>query len=262
MYYRNCPKCGIVLTYKTLATYRKAEKKNTLGVCCTNHSHKHSEEMKNHLREKATGYKHTKESLQKISQASCGKNNPMYKKSVYDVWLYKYGKEIADQKQNALSIKRSKNSIGNKNPMFGRPSPQGSGNGWSGWYKNIYFRSLLELSYLKYLIDHNIAFEIAEKRKYSIKYINSYGKEKNYFADFYLIDTQELIEVKPKKLVNSPSNELKFAAARAKFNFKIITEDECEKISKEEIKAMHESKDLIWIDRYEIKYQKLKEENK
>ena len=32
--------------------------------------------------------------------------------------------------------------------MYGRFSPRGSGNGWSGWYKEWYFRSLLELSYM------------------------------------------------------------------------------------------------------------------
>jgi hypothetical protein len=32
--------------------------------------------------------------------------------------------------------------------MYGKPSPQGSGNGWSGWYKGKYFRSIMELSFI------------------------------------------------------------------------------------------------------------------
>ena len=37
---------------------------------------------------------------------------------------------------------------GEQNPMFGKQTPTGAGNGWSGWYKDWYFRSLGELSYV------------------------------------------------------------------------------------------------------------------
>jgi hypothetical protein len=33
-----------------------------------------------------------------MSKVTSGKNNPMYGRSIYDVWLEKFGKEIADQK--------------------------------------------------------------------------------------------------------------------------------------------------------------------
>ena len=43
----------------------------------------------------------------------------------------------------------SKASSGENNPMFGRPSPNKSGAGIGGWYKEkIYFRSILELSFI------------------------------------------------------------------------------------------------------------------
>ena len=38
-------------------------------------------------------------------KGSPGKKNPMYGKSVYDVWLIKFGKEIADQKLEAFRQK-------------------------------------------------------------------------------------------------------------------------------------------------------------
>jgi len=34
----------------------------------------------------------------KTKNKMIGKNNPMYGKSVYDIWLKKYGKDIADEK--------------------------------------------------------------------------------------------------------------------------------------------------------------------
>lgn len=44
-----------------------------------------------------------------------------------------YGKEKAVELKEKLSERFS----GEGNPMFGKPSPEGSGNGWSGWYKNF-----------------------------------------------------------------------------------------------------------------------------
>lgn len=46
----------------------------------------------------------------KLSKVMSGENNPMFGKSNYDVWLQKYGKEIADQKEKERSEKISKES--------------------------------------------------------------------------------------------------------------------------------------------------------
>ena len=55
--------------------------------------------------------------------------------------------------------------------MFGRPTPQGSGNGWKGWYKGWFFRSLKELSYVVNVLEPNgDIWESAENIK--IPYVN------------------------------------------------------------------------------------------
>ena len=87
-----------------------------------------------------------------------------------------YGKEKAEE----IKKKISKRSSGSNNPMFGKPSPQGSGNGWSGWYKGFFFRSLLELSFL---VKSNIS-EIENAEYIKIKYIDENGKERNYLPDY------------------------------------------------------------------------------
>lgn len=48
-----------------------------------------------------------------MKQQSSGKNNPMYGKSVYSIWLEKYGKEEADKRQEAFREK-CRNRIINK----------------------------------------------------------------------------------------------------------------------------------------------------
>ena len=136
--------------------------------------------------------------------------------------------------------------------MYGKPAPIGSGNGWSGWYKSNFFRSLLELSYLKMLIDNNIQFENGECRKHKI----SLEDGKNYFPDYYLVDSQEMIEIKPFNLLKTEANIQKFKAAKDKFgdNFKILTEKDIIRLSFDEINILYKSGDLLFIDRYEKKF--------
>jgi hypothetical protein len=95
----------------------------------------------------------TEEFRQKISKLTKGENNPMYGKSVYNVWVERYGKEIANKKMIEYKKKQSLINSGEKNSMYGKPAPINSGNGICGWYKDWFFRSLLELSYMIYVIE-------------------------------------------------------------------------------------------------------------
>lgn len=158
-----------------------------------------------------------------------------------------YGEERAAEMKEKLSEKFS----GENNPMFGRPSPKGSGNGWSGWYKNFYFRSLLELSFI-YKTD---GVKSAESIK--IPYIDFDGTARTYHPDFICGNT--LIEIKPKKLLGAATNKLKFEAGKKfceenNFQFKILTEDDIEKLSDEEIQQLHDSHSIKFIERYEKLY--------
>lgn len=164
-------------------------------------------------------------------------------------WEERFGKEKAKKIKQKLSDAFS----GSKNNMFGKPSPNGSGNGWSGWYKGLYFRSMLELSFL--VKNFNESLKSAEN--ISIEYIDYAGSERTYHPDF--IDCKFLIEIKPKNLINSKNNKLKFSAAKeyCKKNnliFKIYTEDNINKLSNEEIKNLYMSKEIKFIDRYDSLY--------
>lgn len=192
------------------------------------------------------GVKITEEQREKMSKAQLGKT-----------YEEKFGKEGAIEIRKKLSARFS----GSNNPMFGKPAPNGSGNGWSGWYQGFYFRSILELSFLKV----NLCKDLKSAEYIRIPYKDYNGVEKNYLPDF--IKGNELIEIKPENLKDSFENKLKFEAAEKYCNehnliFKIYTERDFHVLTSEEIYNLREQNEIKFIDRYEEKYkQKYKKFN-
>ncbi len=230
MFTRLCPNCGKEISYQsnnslnlanknksscrkcaslaTGFTDRYATKGKNTGKDNNFYGKKHSKETKNILSEQRKG-KPVSEKQRKVLSEHCkGKNNSMYGRTFYEVWLEKYGKDEADRRLVALSAKHSKNNSGSGNPMYGKPSPQGSGNGWKGWYKGFFFRSLRELCYILYLEENNINWLTGETLK--IKY-EFFGSERTYRPDFII--GNKLIEIKPIKLHNTPNIQAKTKAA-------------------------------------------------
>lgn len=197
-----------------------------------------------------------------LSEKFSGENNPMYNEHTHTkglinhnkyrrgkTWDEVYSKDTADAKRKKMSLSNS----GKNNPMFGKPAPTGSGNGWSGWYKHFYFRSLLELSFL-------VKHQNVENAEYiKIPYNDFDGKERTYHPDF--IEGNKLYEIKPQCLVNAATNKLKFEAAKKyceenKLIFIIETENNIQKLSDEEIKILHDNNEIKFIERYEEKYRR------
>ena len=96
---RKCPKCGEELFYTTKYIKIRAEKQNTNCRSCA-----------------AAGISRSEETRKKLRKLNSGKNNPMYGRCAYDVWLEKYGKEEADRRQKETNNKLSKSKMGDKNP--------------------------------------------------------------------------------------------------------------------------------------------------
>lgn len=132
---------------------------------------------------------------------------------LYALWVQKYGKEKADQLIKEKGRRHSEIISGKKNPMFNKPSPQGAGNGWKGWYKEThYFRSLRELAFMLQCDHDNLVWKSAESKQYTIHYEFN-GRPRTYRPDFIIETT--LYEIKPTKLHNSPNVAAKRAAAEA-----------------------------------------------
>jgi hypothetical protein len=144
------------------------------------------------------------------------------------------------------------------NPMYGKPAPKGSGIGWKGWYKGWFFRSLKELSYMINVIERgNHKWKSAESQDLSVRFINWEGHERTYRADF-LIDDIELVEVKPKKLMNTPTNQAKRDAAIAfcaTRGYRYVVED-APIMTNDEITRLWQTKMIVFTKQYEKMFRK------
>jgi hypothetical protein len=263
---RNCPECNKELHYTTKAHCKRLQEKNAKCISCTKKKctgqknpffgKKHSPESRVKIKEgvRRNPAKKSPALRDKLSQMFSGSGNNMFGISLYDLWVEKYGKEEADRKNSRLKETQRLNSTGENNPMFGKPSPQGSGNGWSGWYNGVFFRSLHELSYIVLVLEREgKKWESAESMK--IPYQDWDGKSRTYRPDF-IVDDTELIEIKPARLHRSLAVQLKCQAAHDycdsnNLSFSLVTPP---MLSKEEISSLHESKKIIFTKRYEKKY--------
>jgi len=275
-----CIECDKIITYSQRSNYTNGKKRNKrFGVC--------SSCLKNGSRNPFYGKKHSKESISKMIETSNNselrkkyyekikseeyrnflsdwmkKNSPMKGKSQYKIWVEKYGVEIANNKKKEWVSKVGRK--GEKNYWYGKTPPYGSGNGWSGWYKNWYFRSLIELSYMINVIEkYNIKWETGELKKYKITFKHN-NNFKNYFPDF-ILNNKYMIECKPKKLWNTNLIIQKKNAAE-KFcqeNGLIYKLRDIKIISDEKILELYNLGEIKWIERYEKKFlTRMKKSNK
>lgn len=149
----------------------------------------------------------------KISQTSKDRDSVKSLRKFYGMtWNEKFGREKAD-KMREVASKNCKfvPKFGPDNRQFGKPAHKLAGKGTKGYYRGIYFRSLLEASFIRHLQNNNIQFENGELRKYAILYVFE-GRQRNYFSDFVTADA--VYEIKPKSLLKTAINCVKFEAAR------------------------------------------------
>lgn len=264
MFERKCPKCNNVVSHTNKYNCQRADKNKKICRKCDsllksermkgqgNHffGKKHSTKTINMISLSNTGRKDSVETIERKRRFSL-ENNPMKGKSVYSVWLSKYGKKEADKRMKSFKAKQSKNSSGKGNPMYGKPSPKGSGNGYKGWYKNVFFRSLRELSYLITLEGKN--WKSGELLR--IPYTDYSGHDRTYSPDF-IIDEKIMVEIKPIRLHKSPAILIKKRAAekyckKHKMIYRLI---DFERIPLEALKALVDKGDVVFQDRYKKRF--------
>ena len=268
MFARKCPKCGKEVCHTSKGVCNNAIKKGTICMNCENlrrrgaylgsanpfYGRKHKPSSLHKMKTKDMSYTQTAKFRKKRKETSkTGKDNPMYGKSVYEFWLTKHGKEKADELLNETKKKWSIASSGVNSPMYGKPAPQGSGCGWKGWYKNWFFRSLRELSYMINVIEkQKLHWRSAETKELGISYIGWQGEARTYFADF-LVEERYLVEVKPEKLKSCRIVRLKQDAAVAFCNknglqYQLIDPP---LLSDKEVKLLYKKGRIKFTDRYE-----------
>lgn len=215
----------------------------------------HTEEVREKIRCMDRSHFQTEDFRRKMSDITAGKKNPMFGRTVQEVWEEKYGIYVAQEKLRAVAERISTAKTGEKNPMFGRPAPQGSGNGWSGWFKGVYFRSLRELSFMVSLENDNETWKTGEAAGLRINYTDWRGRKRTYVPDFLL--GLKVFEIKPRKLFHSPSVVIKRTAAEqycAEHGLEYCLVDP-KPLSNEEIRKLRDEGEIKFLDRYEVLYQ-------
>jgi hypothetical protein len=222
------------------------------GIANPFYGHKHTDETRAKFKKRDLSYRQEDWYRELMSKATAGDKNPMAGRSVYEVWVEKYGKEEADKRKAAWLVKQKANSTGERNPMYGKPSPQGSGVGWKGWYRGLFFRSLKELSYMVDLDEQKVVWVSGESL--SIPYIDPLGTKRTYRPDFLV--GLRMVEIKPTKLKASRVVRLKQAAAETYcVEHGLLYEMVDPKLLAEvQIKALREAGLVKFTERYEAKF--------
>lgn len=226
-----------------MAEYNKAQKGKTL--------------------EERLGIQKATEVKQKLSEKFSGSLNPNYggRYSKFEAaHEAKKGKTFeeyyGEERAKELKQKISRATSGANNPMYGRSPSKLSGSGLKGYYKSIFFRSYLELSYLIQLDKNNIKVESAETDNFRVTYKLN-GIDKTYKPDFYLPETDEVIEIKWSRFAQTDTVKTQVQFAQKQFsNYKIITEYDIRLVSLEEIKTYIEQ-GILNIVRYSKYFKQL-----
>jgi hypothetical protein len=165
-----------------------------------------------------------------------------------------YGIEKSLQIKNKLSQSgKGKHSmlIGPRNPQYGKPAHKLSGKSSKGYYKDIFFRSIYELSFIINVLEkNNITWETGELKKHIIPYVTKQGVKRNYFPDF--ITEKEIIEIKPASLINTEQNISKQQAAKIfakqiNKEYNVYTEKDFDLLKQNEIDSLLIQKKIKFI---------------
>lgn len=261
LFVRECPSCGEKINYSNQNTFYSAKRANRKCSDCEKgrrsavysgegnpfFGKKHT----NAAKEKISSFRKTQTPTEKQLNALRGHVNT---RAPYYQLVSKYGKEYADNWQAKRNRQLSESMSGRGNHMYGKPTPQRSGNGWSGWYKGWYFRSLRELSYVINIIEKN-DFEWRSAEYLKITYVDFMGNERTYRPDF-IIGNSLLVECKPKKLWNTPGVKFKTDAAidycnKNGLQFELVDPPI---LSNEEIKNLYIDNEIVFTEKYEKRF--------
>lgn len=252
MFERTCPKCEKILTYETKPSLNRAIRNNSKCFKCCNLNQHISQETRDKISKTLTGKPSTSSTKFKKGD-NVGEKSPMFGKSTQICLIEKYGEKDGNIRYKQVKEKLKKRFSGKNNPFYGKINKQG--NGYSGWYKNWFFRSITELSYVIKLESEGKSWVSAENLGFHIEYIGEKGTDRTYRPDF-LVENKYLVEIKPLKLQTSKMCLSKSKAAEEfckKHNYEYILTD-CKKIEIDLLKSMYDNKIIKFTEKTEKKF--------
>ena len=192
-----------------------------------------------------------------MSNATRGEKNSMYGKKqpkLAERNASLKGKTLEEihgiERAQDIKARISINLTGEKNPAYGKVYKRG-GKSLKGYYKGQFFRSLLELSFLKHLEEKQfISLDKIKSECYKIPYFID-GAKHIYTPDFYVPDLNCVYEVKPLYATTILINVLKASAAKEyftkqKINYHVVTENNFQKLKFLDVK---DDLDIEWDTR-------------
>jgi hypothetical protein len=151
--------------------------------------------QKRKQKRKQNGYYVNREkTIELLSQQKQGEKNPQYGKTPWNFGLCGELNPNFGKRRPGTGLK------GEKNPQYGKSPSKQAGRGINGKFNNLHFRSSLEMLYLMYWYENNVNVVSAENIKFRVKYINSSGVKRTYSPDFFINETNTLVEIKPENL--------------------------------------------------------------
>lgn len=226
---RYCPKCGKECVSSGRRAKYNCMEAERMGRTCKScgasrgsgkdnpfYGKRHSKEMKNKMSLAAKERQSKRSESEKLEFKI--KMRDVYEKhhagkprlSHHEYWRLKYDEDEVEELIAKESERKSRASSGKNNPMYGRPSPGGSGVGWKGWLDGKFFRSLREL---RFMLDNPSAIS-AETNDWRAKFI-WLNNDRTTVADFLILERMEVHECKPTRLHGTPLVQEKARAMRA-----------------------------------------------
>lgn len=194
----------------------------------------------------------------KMSEVTSGDKNPMHGRHDHVEGLKRFarektgktleevhGVEVAKQ----LRKQRSASATGSNNPAYGKVYDNG-GKSVKGHYKGLFFRSLLEYSFMKYLETVGVDLHAdVDYECFQAHFIHE-GRERTYKPDFYVRSHNVVYEVKPSYVLkNVPAlqtakwNAMRELLIPRGIEFRVVTDMDFPKIK---FDLARQDPDVIW----------------
>lgn len=177
---------------------------------------------------------HTEEAGERIAVRTRGKSLEVI-----------YGVEQAQDMKRRMSLAQR----GEKNPAYGKVYLNG-GKSVKGHYKGLFFRSLLEYSFMKHLENDGLSLSDDVDYECFIVPYTLEGRTRTYRIDFYVKSRSTVYEIKPSYVMKRVSsiNEVKWNAAREFFTqrgleFRVMTDFDFPKIA---FGVAKQDVDVVW----------------
>lgn len=219
----NCAKCKKGFTYSAVKRFlktrlQKEDKKHLWQTCSKCWLRINTSEDKGWVKNNSNAQKIAQNKPEQLKKNKDGVRkswNEERRKRASEIFKSKWANDEAFAKK---AISNLINNSDNVKIGFGK-------GGLKGVYKNIYYDSGLELSFIIWCLKENIKIKRYDKNP--IDYIDENGVSRKYYPDF-IINENDVVEIKGSGLwyrKNYQRNILKIEAAKNKFDNYIVLFD-------------------------------------